>query len=117
TLKQPVLLGFNAATQGKAMESWTDSQIVASAMATLQTIYGKGIPEPADYQITRWASDPFAYGSYSFQVVGSRPGLRKELARPLSNKLFFAGEATEQDHFSTAHGAYLSGLRAAKEMA
>ncbi|WP_309716838.1 FAD-dependent oxidoreductase, partial [Armatimonas sp.] len=46
TLKQPVLLGFNAATQGKAMESWTDSQIVASAMATLQTIYGKGIPEP-----------------------------------------------------------------------
>ena len=117
TLKQPVLLGFNAATQGKAMESWTDSQIVASAMTTLRTIYGKDIPEPIDYQITRWASDPFAYGSYSFQAVGSRPGLRKELARPLSNKLFFAGEATEQDYFSTAHGAYLSGLRAAKGMA
>ena len=117
TLKQPVLLGFNAATQGKAIESWTDSQIVASAMATLRTIYGKGIPEPAGYQLTRWASDPFAHGSYSFQAVGSRPELRKELARPLNGKLFFAGEATEQNHSSTAHGAYLSGLRAAKEMA
>lgn len=116
TLRQPVLLGFNAATQGRAIESCTDSQIVASAMTTLRTIYGKGIPEPVDYQITRWASDPFALGSYSFQPVGSRPSLRKELARPLNGKLFFAGEATEQNYFSTAHGAYLSGLRAAKEI-
>jgi len=30
--------------------------------------------------------------------------------------VFFAGEATEQDYFSTAHGAYLSGLRTAREV-
>jgi monoamine oxidase len=31
--------------------------------------------------------------------------------------LFFAGEATEGRYFGTVHGAYLSGLRAAKEIA
>jgi monoamine oxidase len=43
--------------------------------------------------------------------------MRKELAKPLSNKLFFAGEASNEVYSSTVHGAYLSGLRAAKEMA
>ena len=115
-LGKPVLLGFHAADRAQAIESWTDQQVVASAMETLRTIYGKGIPEPVGFQITRWASDPFAFGSYSFQPVGSTPELRKELARPLDGKLFFAGEATEQDYFGTAHGAYLSGLRAAREL-
>jgi monoamine oxidase len=114
--KLPILLGFNAAERGKTIEAWTDQQIVSSAMQTLRTLYGTAIPEPVDYQITRWASDPFALGSYSYNPVGSNPNMRKELAKPLANKVFFAGEASEANYFSTAHGAYLSGLRAAKEM-
>ena len=115
-LGQPVLLGFNAADQGQRIEGWSDQKIVSSAMSTLRTIYGKGIPDPTDFQITRWASDPFALGSYSFCPVGYAPSLRKALAAPLTDRLFFAGEATEENYFGTAHGAYLSGLRAAKEM-
>jgi hypothetical protein len=30
--------------------------------------------------------------------------------------LYFAGEATSKASFSTAHGAYLTGLRAVEEM-
>lgn len=112
----PVLLGFNAADRGREIESWTDQQIVASAMRTLKTLYGSAVPEPLDYQITRWASDPFALGSYSFNAVGSTPFMREELAKPLNGQLHFAGEASEAKHFSTAHGAYLSGVRAAKEI-
>lgn len=115
-LGQPVLLGFSAADQGRAIEALPDKQIVAQAMATLRTIFGKRIPEPTDYQLTRWASDPFACGSYSFCPVGYTPELRQQLAAPLQGRLYFAGEATELRHFSTAHGAYLSGLRAAKEI-
>lgn len=113
---QPILLGFNAADQGRAIEAWTDQQIVASAMQTLRTLYGNNIPNPIDYQITRWASDPFALGSYSYNAVGSTPTMRKALAAPVANKLFFAGEASQQDYFGTAHGAYLSGLRVAGEI-
>ena len=116
TTGQPILLGFNAGARGRDIESWTDQQIVASAMKTLRTIFGKQIPEPLDYQITRWASDPLAGGSYSFNPVGTTPDLREQLAEPINDTLFFAGEATERDYFGTAHGAYLSGVRAASEM-
>lgn len=112
----PILLGFNAADRGREIEAWSDQQIVTSAMQTLKTIFSARIPEPIDYQITRWATDPFALGSYSYNAVGSTPNMRKVLAAPLSKKLFFAGEASHKDYFGTAHGAYLSGLRAAKEI-
>jgi len=38
------------------------------------------------------------------------------LSEPVDNVLFFAGEATESDLRATAHGAYLSGLRAADDV-
>ncbi len=113
---QPVLLGFNAATQGRALEQLTDQQIVDSAMQTLRRMFGNHIPTPVDHQISRWATDPFAGGSYSFTPVGATPELRDELAAPLANRLFFAGEATNRQYYGTAHGAYLSGLRAGAEI-
>lgn len=112
----PILLGFNAADRGREIEAWSDQAIVASAMKTLRTLYGANIPEPIDYQITRWASDPFALGSYSYNPVGATPTMRKALAAPLGKSVFFAGEASEPNYFGTAHGAYLSGLRAAKDI-
>jgi monoamine oxidase len=113
---QPILLGFNAADRGKAIEALSDAQIVASAMETLKTIFGDGIPEPIEAQITRWASDPFSLGSYSYNAVGASPKLRQALAAPLGQALFFAGEASHNAFFATAHGAYLSGLRAARQI-
>ncbi len=85
-------------------------------MQTLKTLFGSAIPQPIDYQITRWASDPFARGSYSYNALGSTPEMRDTLAAALNSQLFFAGEASNKAYFGTAHGAYLSGLRAAKEV-
>lgn len=113
---QPVLLGFNAAARGREVEALSDAQTVASAMQTLRTLFGPGIPAPVDHQITRWAADPFARGSYSFNALGSTPAMRDVLAAPLGQRLFFAGEATHAQHFGTTHGAYDSGLRAAREL-
>ncbi|MGE5145827.1 MAG: FAD-dependent oxidoreductase, partial [Candidatus Eiseniibacteriota bacterium] len=39
----------------------------------------------------------------------------RALAAPGQNRWVFAGEATHPDVFSTAHGAYESGARAADE--
>ncbi|MGZ4161182.1 MAG: FAD-dependent oxidoreductase [Neobacillus sp.] len=41
---------------------------------------------------------------------------RVELAKPVDQRLFFAGEACSRNDFSTAHGAYRTGLRAAAEV-
>lgn len=116
SLGQPVLLGFNAADQGREMETWSDGAIVASAMAILQRLFGAQIPEPLDYQISRWQSDRYALGAYSFNALGSTPAMRDHLAQGLAGRLFFAGEATSRQYFGTAHGAYLSGLAVAQQI-
>ncbi|MGW5424569.1 flavin monoamine oxidase family protein [Streptomyces sp. NPDC003943] len=113
---QPVLLGFNAADFGRTIESWDDAEIVDSAMETLRTIFGSGIPAPTGFQISRWASDPYARGSYSYNKLGSSPAMRDQLAAGVNGRVFFAGEATHRSSFATVHGAYLSGIRAAKEI-
>jgi monoamine oxidase len=45
---------------------------------------------------TRWGSDPFALGSYSYLAVGSSGEDYDVIARPLEDKVFFAGEATHR---------------------
>ena len=60
----------------------------------------------------RWAADPFARGSYSYAVPG-QTGAREKLAATIEERIFFAGEACSLDSFTTAHGAFLSGLKAA----
>lgn len=114
---RPVLLGFNAADFGRGIESWSDQKIVDSAMATLKLMYGGDIPDPLDFQITRWASDPYARGSYSFTKLGATPAMRDHLAAAVGDRVHFAGEATDRMNFATVHGAYNSGIRAAKEIA
>jgi len=64
---------------------------------------------------SRWAQDPFARGSYSHALPG-HAGDRAVLAAPVDGRLFFAGEATSPNFFSTAHGARDSGERAAGEV-
>ncbi|MGL4767248.1 MAG: flavin monoamine oxidase family protein [Formosimonas sp.] len=115
-LGKPVLLGFNAADYGREIEHKTDAQIVAQAMDVLRQMFGANIPNPIDHQITRWAQDEFSYGSYSCNALGMRKDARKALAEPLGKRVFFAGEATHSQYFATAHGAYMSGLDAAKQM-
>ena len=115
-LNKPVLMGFNAGSYARLLEQKSDQEIVTGAMRVLRTIYGKNIPEPQAWQITRWASDPFALGSYSFNGIGASVEMRKLLAKPVEDRLFFAGEATERDYPATVHGAYLSGLREAQRI-
>ena len=39
-----------------------------------------------------------------------------DLAEEINDKVFFAGEHTNAEYFSTAHGAYLSGMREADKI-
>ena len=57
--------------------------------------FGAEIPDPLKVERTRWGSDPFALGTYSFVGVGSSGSDYDVLKKPLGN-LFFAGEATER---------------------
>jgi hypothetical protein len=54
-------------------------------------------------------------GAYSDALLG-HASAQDKLTRPFDQRLFLAGEATQRHDFSTAHGAYQSGTRAAKEV-
>lgn len=61
---------------------------------------------------TRWRHVPWIGGSYSHARVGCA-AQRQVLAAPVDDRIFFAGEACHRSDFSTAHGAYETGLAAA----
>lgn len=113
---QPVLLGFNAADYARKVESWSDEAIVADAMSVLRILYGNNIPDAIGWQRSRWATDPFARCSYSFNGIGAGASTRLTLATSVDNRLYFAGEATSVDNPATVHGAYQSGVDAALSM-
>ncbi len=52
--------------------------------------------------------------SYTYIPAGMTSAAFEAVQRPLYDKLFFAGEAASRQYYGTAHGAYESGLVAAK---
>lgn len=112
-LGAPVLLGFTAADAAHAVELLDDRAIMAEAMEAVRTMFGTRAPEPVGWQLTRWSTDRFTQGSYSFNAVGSGRADRDALARAeAGGVLRFAGEACSGDYPGTVHGALLSGLEA-----
>lgn len=65
---------------------------------------------------THWYRDPFTLGSYSYLPIHVGKKVIADLAKPVAEKLYFAGEATSITDPSTVHGAYLTGIRAAHEV-
>lgn len=109
----PILFAMHSGQEAKRIERLSDSDIVADALASLRTMFSKDVPEPNGYLITRWGQDPYALGAYAFVKPGHRPAIREDLAAPLKQLLFFAGEATSSQYPGTVHGAFLSGKAAA----
>ncbi|ARM91894.1 amine oxidase protein (plasmid) [Rhizobium sp. CIAT894] len=62
--------------------------------------------------ISAWAATPHIGGSYSYAEPGASD-LRGVLAAPHDERIFFAGEACSRARYSTAHGAYETGVAAA----
>ena len=85
------------------------------ARAELVGLYGGEFARRiAPLALHGWSADPFARGAYSYALPG-RADDRATLAAPIDGRLFFAGEACSREDFSTAHGAYLTGIAAAEE--
>lgn len=66
--------------------------------------------------VTAWHGDPWVKGSYSAALPG-QAHQRQILARPVDDRLFFAGEACSHEFMATAHGAYITGAAAARAVA
>ena len=114
--EQPILAAFNVGAFAQSLERQTDRDVINGAMTVLRTIYGKNTPEPIAAKVTRWGSDPYSLGAYSYIPKGETAANLDVLGEPVDNRLFFAGEATSSKDYATVHAAYLSGIRAADQI-
>ncbi|HEU0217457.1 MAG TPA: NAD(P)/FAD-dependent oxidoreductase [Stellaceae bacterium] len=112
---RPVVQCFFGGEFAARMEREGFAAMAAFATDELTALRGNAIRKQLTaLAASSWRADEFAHGSYSY----ARPGHaddRAVLAAPVDNRIFFAGEATSPNFFSTVHGAFESGLRAADE--
>jgi monoamine oxidase len=124
---QPILIAFIAGHLAQSLETVSDANTIQQLLAALRQWYGaNNVPNPVDFQRTRWGQDPFALGCYPYKPVGSTSADYDFMSLPVpyapnlpasANRLFFAGDATFRDHPTSAWGAYSSGLREAQRIA
>ena len=113
---QPCIEGFFGGRFARELEDAGSGAMAAQAIDEIAGLLGSDFRRRLTLLInTRWAHDRFARGSYSHALPG-HAGMRAVLAAPVDGRVFFAGEATSPNFFSTAHGARDSGERAAGEV-
>ena len=113
---QPCIEGFFGGRFARELEDAGDGALAAQSIDEIASFLGNDFRRKLKpLSESRWAHDPFARGSYSHALPG-HAGARAVLAAPVDGRLFFAGEATSPNFFSTAHGARDSGERAAGEV-
>lgn len=107
--------GFFGGRYARELEDAGEGAFAAQAIDEIADLLGNDIRRKlSPLAESRWAHDPFARGAYSHALPG-HAGARGVLAAPIDGRLFFAGEATSPQFFSTAHGARDSGERAARQ--
>jgi monoamine oxidase len=115
------LVGTNVVTVfiGGRFSIWMEQQGQEAArefaVDRIADIFGSEIRRYVGRSIaSAWVTDPWTLGSYASAAPGQ---FHQRASLPLSvdNRLFFAGEATARAN-GTCHGAYWSGVRAAREV-
>jgi len=113
---QPCIEGFFGGRFAQSLEDAGPGALAAASIDEIVSFLGNDFRRKLKpLAESRWAHDPFARGSYSHALPG-HAGDRAVLAAPVDGRLFFAGEATSPEFFTTAHGARDSGERAAGEV-
>ncbi len=111
-----LVVGHVGGAFAEALERAGAAAAIDFAVERLCAMFGARLARHViDARVTAWRSDEWIGGGYS----AARPGeahRRADLAAPLGERVLFAGEATSREFFSTAHGAYLSGVAAARQV-
>jgi polyamine oxidase len=112
---QPIVLSFaNGRAAVRFDRELDDDKVREEALASLRKMFGNKVMEPEAFVFPRWLSDPWTRGAYTYPAVGSPPEDHEDHARPLGNRVFFAGEASEPVEYGTVHAALWSAELAAE---
>jgi monoamine oxidase len=111
----PVIEGFLGGESAQVLEKEGVAAAFAFALEQLAALFGADIRgKLRPLAASNWGRSKYVGGAYSYALPGQTPA-REALARPFDDRVFFSGEATRREEFSTVHGAFDSGMRAAEE--
>jgi monoamine oxidase len=117
--EDPTLTAWYGGPGAASISAATDEQLITCAMDSVEQLFGRSVTKGAALErawVHNWQRDPWAQGAYSYVGVGGEDA-RRELARPMEQTIFFAGEATDYEgEGSTVAGALASGDRAGREV-
>ncbi len=115
-LGAPLVEGYFGGRFAVELEGEGDGAFAAFATDELVDLFGSDMRKRLrPLAASAWHRDPLARGSYSHALPGHADD-RAVLAASVGGRLFFAGEACSAHDFSTAHGAYETGVAAADEV-
>jgi monoamine oxidase len=116
--RAPVLTGWAGGPKADALRGHDEPALVAAALEDLRVLFGDEIDPRDELEAAYnhdWQRDPHSLGAYSYVATGGNDA-RGDLAAPLDDVLFFAGEATSPtEEAGTVAGALQTGERAAHE--
>jgi monoamine oxidase len=113
---RPMIEAYFGGACAAELEKGGRAAFMDFALSELVAQFGSDFaPRVAPIAWHGWLTDPFARGSYSYASPG-RADDRAALAAPVDGRIFFAGEACSREDFSTAHGAYRTGIAAAERI-
>jgi len=112
---RPLIDGYFGGAFARALEMEGEGAFARFAIEQICAALGNDMRKRLHPIVeSAWARDPWSLGAYSYGSEGARAA-RVALAAPVNEKLFFAGEHCSDLDFSTAHGAYRTGVKAARD--
>jgi len=114
-MRAPLLTAWAGGPKAARLTGRGTRRLLDAALASVESIFGKDARTLlAAAYAQDWMHDPFARGGYSYVLVDGM-GAREELAAPVDDTVFFAGEATDGEEPGTVAAALASGQRAGRE--
>jgi len=84
----------------------SEQEIIAKFIAELDEIFdGKATANYVNHMIQNWSKEPFIQGAYSYSFDGNQNDIVATINKPLSDKVYFAGEALSIKNQAMVHGA------------
>ncbi|MEL6308886.1 MAG: NAD(P)/FAD-dependent oxidoreductase [Chloroflexota bacterium] len=112
-----MLVGWITGPYARHYLSQAPENALESTLSELEAIVDTDLINRNDIIVQNWMEDTFSAGTYCYIKPGFALHVVDDLASVLDNTLYFAGTATSSAVArGTAHGAYGSGLRVAKEV-
>ncbi len=108
---KPYLISILGNEFSKSIEKHDNTELAIMSHQVLYKLYDKATV-PTEVLFSRWGSEKYSKGAFSYLPAGVEMVNRDYLAQP-EKRVYFAGEHTTREGAGTAHGAYLSGIRAA----